>query len=47
MRKFERETILKALQQAGQDKSKAAGFLNMSLSTLYRKMAELGIPSKE
>jgi two-component system response regulator PilR (NtrC family) len=47
VRKFEREAILKALQQAGQDKSKAATSLNMSLSTLYRKMTELGIPSKE
>ena len=47
VRKFERETILKALQQAGQDKSKAAALLSMSLSTLYRKMAELGIASKD
>lgn len=47
VRKFERDAILKALQTAGQDKSKAAGILGMSLSTLYRKMTELGIPSKE
>jgi len=47
VRKFERDAIFKALQAAGQDKSKAAGLLGMSLSTLYRKMAELGIPSKE
>lgn len=47
VRKFERDAILKALQSAGQDKSKAAGLLGMSLSTLYRKMTELGIPSKE
>lgn len=47
VRKFERDAILKALQSAGQDKSKAAGILGMSLSTLYRKMTELGIPSKE
>ncbi|MDZ7267723.1 MAG: sigma-54 dependent transcriptional regulator [candidate division KSB1 bacterium] len=47
VRKFERDAIFKALQAAGQDKSKAASLLGMSLSTLYRKMAELGIPSKE
>ncbi|KAA0230877.1 sigma-54-dependent Fis family transcriptional regulator [candidate division KSB1 bacterium] len=47
VRKFERDAILKALQTAGQDKSKAAGILGMSLSTLYRKMTELAIPSKE
>jgi two-component system response regulator PilR (NtrC family) len=47
VRKFERETILKALESAGQDKNKAANLLGMSLSSLYRKMAELGIASKE
>jgi len=47
MRKFERDTILKALEMAHHDKSKAASILEMSLSTLYRKMAELGIPNKD
>ncbi len=47
VRKFERDTILKSLEVAGHDKSKAAGMLGMSLSSLYRKMAELGIASKE
>jgi DNA-binding NtrC family response regulator len=47
VRKFERDTILKALEAAGQDKNKAATLLGMSLSSLYRKMAELNIASKE
>jgi DNA-binding NtrC family response regulator len=47
VRKFERDTILKSLDMVGHDKSKAAGMLGMSLSSLYRKMAELGIVSKE
>jgi transcriptional regulator with PAS, ATPase and Fis domain len=47
VRKFERDTILKALEAGGLDKNKAASLLGMSLSSLYRKMAELGIASKE
>jgi DNA-binding NtrC family response regulator len=47
LRKFERDTILKALEIAGHNKNKAANMLGMSLSSLYRKMAELGIASKE
>ncbi|MCI0693897.1 sigma-54 dependent transcriptional regulator [candidate division KSB1 bacterium] len=47
VRRFERDTILKSLEMAGHDKGKAAGMLGMSLSSLYRKMAELGIASKE
>ncbi|MGH7596667.1 MAG: helix-turn-helix domain-containing protein [bacterium] len=47
VRKFERDTILKALEAADHDKNKAATLLGMSLSSLYRKMAELGIASKE
>ncbi len=47
VKRFERESILKALEAAAHDKSKAAHLLGMSLSTLYRKMAELGIPNKE
>jgi DNA-binding NtrC family response regulator len=47
VRRLERDAILKALDMAEQDKAKAANILGMSLSTLYRKMAELGIPSRE
>jgi len=43
IKKFERETILKALESAGHDKSRAASLLGMSLSSLYRKISELGI----
>jgi len=47
VRKLERDTILGALEASGQDKNKAAEILGMSLSSLYRKMAELGIASRE
>ncbi|MDZ7343652.1 MAG: sigma-54 dependent transcriptional regulator [candidate division KSB1 bacterium] len=47
IKRFERDAILRALDMAGGDKSKAAGILGMSLSTLYRKMAELGVSGKE
>jgi DNA-binding NtrC family response regulator len=47
VRKFERETILRALEMSGQDKNRAADALGMSLSSLYRKLAELDIPLKE
>ena len=47
VKRFERDAILKALEIAAHDKGKAAHLLGMSLSTLYRKMAELGIPNKE
>jgi two-component system response regulator PilR (NtrC family) len=47
VKRFERDSILKALEAAAHDKSRAAQLLGMSLSTLYRKMAELNIPSKE
>jgi DNA-binding NtrC family response regulator len=43
IKKFERETILKALESAGHDKSRAASLLGMSLSSLYRKISELNI----
>jgi DNA-binding NtrC family response regulator len=43
LRKFERDTILKALEMAGHDKNKAAHMLGMSLSSLYRKINELDI----
>ncbi|MFQ6112884.1 MAG: sigma-54-dependent transcriptional regulator [bacterium] len=47
LRKYERDSILKALKMSEYDKNKAAQILGMSQSTLYRKMAELGISSKE
>lgn len=47
VRKFEQERILKALEASEQDKSKAAEMLGLSLSSLYRKISELGIPLKD
>ena len=46
VRTIEQESILKALQAAGNDKSKAAEILGLSLSSLYRKMSELQIELK-
>ena len=46
VRRFEQERIFKALKAAGNDKSKAAEVLGLSLSSLYRKMSELGIELK-
>jgi len=43
VRKFERESIFRAVEVAENDKSKAAEILGLSLSSLYRKMTELGI----
>lgn len=43
VRKFEQDTILKALEMVNSDKAKAAKILGMSLSSLYRKIVELGI----
>ena len=40
---FEKQHILRVLQQAGQDKKEAARQLDISLSSLYRKLEELGI----
>ncbi|MFQ5865162.1 MAG: sigma-54-dependent transcriptional regulator [bacterium] len=47
LRRYERDSILKALRMSDYDKNKAAQLLGMSQSTLYRKMGELGISSKE
>lgn len=41
--KIERELIIKALEEAGGNKSKAAQILNMNERTLYRKINTLGI----
>jgi len=43
VRQFERQHILRVLEQAGQDRKEAARLLDISLSSLYRKMEELGI----
>lgn len=43
VRKIERDFILKALETNGFDKEKSAKALNLGLSTLYRKIKELGI----
>ena len=47
VRRFEQEAILKALEAAENDKSKAAEILGLSLSSLYRKITELGIELKD
>lgn len=47
VRHFERETILRTLELSENDKGKAAQTLGLSLSSLYRKMTELGIDPKE
>jgi transcriptional regulator with PAS, ATPase and Fis domain len=43
MRQYERQHILRVLEQAGQDRKEAARLLDISLSSLYRKLEELGI----
>ena len=43
LRQFERQHILRALDQAGQDRKEAAKLLDISLSSLYRKIEELAI----
>jgi DNA-binding NtrC family response regulator len=43
LRAYERIHIESVLRRAGQDKRKAADLLGLSLSSLYRKMNELGI----
>jgi transcriptional regulator with PAS, ATPase and Fis domain len=42
-KQFEKQHILKVLEQAGQDRKEAARLLDISLSSLYRKLEELGI----
>lgn len=46
VRRFESDMILKALDAAEQDKNEAAKLLGLSLSSLYRKIQELGIEVK-
>ncbi|MHB2156441.1 helix-turn-helix domain-containing protein [Calditrichota bacterium GD2] len=40
---FEKEHILNILRRTGNNKEEAAKLLDISLSSLYRKMDELGI----
>lgn len=42
-RQFEKQHIMHVLDQAGQDRKEAARLLDISLSSLYRKLEELGI----
>ena len=43
LRQFEKQHILRALDQTGQDRKEAARLLDISLSSLYRKIEELEI----
>lgn len=43
IKQFEKHHILRVLQQASQDRKEAARLLDISLSSLYRKIEELGI----
>ncbi len=42
-RQFEKQHIMRILDQTGQDRKEAARLLDISLSSLYRKLEELGI----
>jgi transcriptional regulator with PAS, ATPase and Fis domain len=46
-RRAERQHILAVLADAQSDKKEAARLLGISLASLYRKLAELGIPTNE
>lgn len=43
LRLFEKQHIMQVLEQTGQDRKEAARVLDISLSSLYRKIEELGI----
>jgi transcriptional regulator with PAS, ATPase and Fis domain len=43
VKQFEKQHILRVLEQAGQDRKEAARLLDISLSSLYRKLEDLGI----
>jgi transcriptional regulator with PAS, ATPase and Fis domain len=43
LRQFEKQHILRVLDQVGQDRKEAANLLDISLSSLYRKIEELEI----
>jgi transcriptional regulator with PAS, ATPase and Fis domain len=42
-RQFEKQHIIRVLEHVGQDRKEAAQLLDISLSSLYRKIEELGI----
>ncbi|MEK7397563.1 MAG: sigma-54 dependent transcriptional regulator [Candidatus Poribacteria bacterium] len=44
---YERQRIIRMLEETGNDKKRAAEMLGIGLSSLYRKMEELGIPLDE
>jgi two-component system response regulator PilR (NtrC family) len=44
MSQFEKQHIMRALEQTNQDRKEAAKLLDISLSSLYRKIEELEIP---
>jgi transcriptional regulator with PAS, ATPase and Fis domain len=44
LRNFEKRHIIRVLEQAGHDRREAAKLLDISLSSLYRKIEELDIP---
>ncbi|MBI4489737.1 MAG: sigma 54-interacting transcriptional regulator [Deltaproteobacteria bacterium] len=43
LKQFEKQHIIRVLEQVGQDRKEAARLLDISLSSLYRKIEELGI----
>jgi transcriptional regulator with PAS, ATPase and Fis domain len=43
LRQFEKQHIIHVLEQVGQDRKEAARLLDISLSSLYRKIEELGL----
>jgi transcriptional regulator with PAS, ATPase and Fis domain len=43
-RQFEKQHIIRVLEQVGEDRKEAAKLLDISLSSLYRKIEELEIP---
>lgn len=47
LRQFEQNSILRALEKTDYDKNRTAELLGLSLSSLYRKITELGISLKE
>ena len=44
LRQYEKQHIMRVLEQTNQDRREAATLLDISLSSLYRKIEELGIP---
>jgi len=44
LNQFEKQHIMRVLEQTDQDRREAAKLLDISLSSLYRKIEELGIP---